>query len=86
MEKIITNQRTIKFLLAFHRITRSSQTFCISFSLKINFVVSNSADPDKMTHSVVIHSLALHCLPKYPFWGFWSSKLGLICSVQFMKF
>ena len=35
-------------------------------SLKIYFVLANSADPDEMPHYAVFH-LGLHCLPKYPF-------------------
>ena len=40
-----------------------SKNNCIS--LKIDFVLANSADPDKMLHYVAFH-LGLHCLPKYP--------------------
>ena len=36
------------------------------FSLKFNFVLANSADPNEMPHIVAFH-LGLHCLPKYPF-------------------
>ena len=43
-------------------------------SLKIYFVLANSADPDKMPHYAAFH-LGLHCFPKYPLWGFWSSGL-----------
>ena len=45
----------------------------IFLSLMINFVLANSADPDEMPHYVAFY-LDLHCLPKYPFWGFWSTK------------
>ena len=34
----------------------------IYLSLKIDFVLTNSADPDEMLH----YHLGLHCLPKYP--------------------
>ena len=42
-------------------------------SLKIDFVTANSADLDEMPLHAAFH-LGLHCLPKYPFRGFWSSK------------
>ena len=45
----------------------------VFLSLKIDFVLANSADPDEMPHNTAFH-LGLHCLPKYPFCGFWSSK------------
>ena len=35
-------------------------------SLKIDFVLANSADPDEMPHYVAFH-LGLHCLSKYWF-------------------
>ena len=38
-------------------------------SLKIDFVLANSADPDEMPYYAAFH-LGLHCLPKYPFRGF----------------
>ena len=41
-------------------------------SLKIIFVFTNSADSDEMPHHYATFHLGLHCLPKYPFWGFWS--------------
>ena len=34
------------------------------FSLKIEFVLANSADSDKISHYVAFHP-GLHCLPKY---------------------
>ena len=37
-------------------------------SLKIDFVLANSEDPDEMLHNAAFH-LDLHYLPKYPFWG-----------------
>ena len=45
----------------------------IFLSVKINSVLTNSADPDEMQHCVAFH-LGLHCLPMYPFWGFPSPK------------
>ena len=38
-------------------------------SLKIDFVSANSADPDEMPLHAAFH-LGLHCLQKYPLWGF----------------
>ena len=45
--------------------------YCIS--LKIDFFLANSADPDKMPHYAAFY-LGLYCLPKKPFRGFWSKK------------
>ena len=38
----------------------------IFLSLKINFVLAYSADPDEMLHNAAFH-LGFHCLPKYPY-------------------
>ena len=38
----------------------------VFLSLKIDFVLANSADPDEMLHNVAFHQ-GLRCLPKYPF-------------------
>ena len=38
----------------------------IFLSLKVVFILANSADPDEMLHHAAVH-LGLHCLPKYPF-------------------
>ena len=43
------------------------------YSLKINFVLANSDNPDEMVHKVAFY-LGLHCLPKFPFRGFQSPK------------
>ena len=45
----------------------------VIISLKIDFVLANSEDPDEMPHYAAIH-LGLHCLPKYPFRGFWYTQ------------
>ena len=42
-------------------------------SLKINFVLANSADPDEIPHYATFH-FGLHCLPRYLFWGYQSTK------------
>ena len=51
---------------------------CIIFlSLKMNFVLANSADlivQILRKCSIMWHSSVIHCLPKYPVKGFWSSK------------
>ena len=38
----------------------------IFISLKIDFVLANSAEPDEMPHHAAFH-LGLYCLPKYLF-------------------
>ena len=38
----------------------------VFLSLTIDYVLTNSADPDEMPHNVAFH-LGLCCLPKYPF-------------------
>ena len=50
-------------------------------SLNIDFVLTTSADPDEMPHDAAFHQ-GLHCLPKYPFRGFWYTKV--ICSLIIM--
>ena len=42
-------------------------------SLKIDFVLANSAGPDEMLYYVTFH-LGLCYLPNYPFSGFWSVR------------
>ena len=42
-------------------------------SLKIVFILANSADPDEMLHYVASH-LGLHGLPKYLFIGIQNEK------------
>ena len=39
----------------------------------MDFAITNSADPDKMTHRVAFH-LGLPCSIKYPIRGFWYTK------------
>ena len=41
------------------------------------FTFTNSVDPDEMQHYAAFH-LGLHCLPKYPFWGFPNTKIQLL--------
>ena len=45
----------------------------VFLSLKIGFVLANSADPDEMLHYAAFY-LGLHCLPKYQFRGFRFTK------------
>ena len=40
--------------------------FDVFLSLKIVFILANSANPDEMLHDATFH-LGLHCLPKYLF-------------------
>ena len=42
-------------------------------SLKIDFVIANSANSDELSHSAAFH-LGLYCLSIYQFRGFWSTK------------
>ena len=44
-------------------------------SLKNDFVLANSVDPDEMSHYAAFH-LGFQCLLKYPFRGFYSSKVN----------
>ena len=46
----------------------------VCHSLNIDFVLAISEDPDEMPLYAAFH-LGRHRLPKYPFWGFWSSKV-----------
>ena len=43
------------------------------FSLKMDFVLTNSADPDEMLHDAAFQQ-GLRFLPKNPFRGFQSTK------------
>ena len=45
----------------------------IFLSRKIYFVLASSADPDEMPHDAAF-LLGLHCLPNFPFRGFWYTK------------
>ena len=56
----------------------------IFFSLKIYFILANSADPDEMLHNVAFH-LGHRCLPKYLFRGFWSTR-GNIFMLQASRY
>ena len=53
------------------------QNNIVFLSVKIIFILANSADPDEMLHSVPFY-LGFHCLQKYPFRGFKSTK-GKVC-------
>ena len=56
-----------------------------NLSLMINIVLANSANPDEVPHYAAFH-LGIHCLAKYTFRGFQSTKklgsklLGSACS------
>ena len=45
----------------------------VFLSLKIDFVLANSEDPNEMLHFAAVH-LGLHCFSKYLFMGFCSTK------------
>ena len=45
----------------------------VFLSLKIVFILANSADPDEMQHYAAFY-LGLHCLQKYQFRGFQYTK------------
>ena len=47
-------------------------------SLKIIFILPNSVDPDVTAHPLAFH-LGLHSLPKYPFTGFSTKRVRLVC-------
>ena len=47
-------------------------------SLKIAFVLANSADPYEMLHNAPFH-LGLNCLPKNPFRGFGLQRVKRAC-------
>ena len=49
-------------ILRGHRFEFSNKI--VFLSMKIVFVLTNSADPDGMRHYAAFH-LGLHCLPKY---------------------
>ena len=42
-------------------------------SVKVVFTIANSVDPDEMLQNAAFN-LGLHCLEKYPFRGFLSTK------------
>ena len=52
----------------------------IFLSLKIHLVLANSVDPDEMPHNVAFHP-GLHCLPKYLFRGFWTTKGSVLLTL-----
>ena len=45
----------------------------VLLSLKVVFILANTADPDEMQHNAAFH-LGLHCLLKYQFRGFQYTK------------
>ena len=42
--------------------------------LKIEFVLTNSADPNEMSNYATF-PLGIDCLPKYPLMGFWAADM-----------
>ena len=65
------SQDDLLYVLRGHRLYFPKNIFFLS--LKINFALANSVVPIERLHHVAFH-LALHCLTKYPFRGFWSIK------------
>ena len=53
--------------------------YCI-FSLKIDFVLANSADPDEMPHNAAFN-IGLHRLLKYQFWVSGLQRIKIECLV-----
>ena len=47
--------------------------YIVFLPLKIDLVLANNADTDEIQLHAAFH-LGLHCLPKYPFGVFWSTK------------
>ena len=71
----LTPFRPMEFSIKLHTIKSGWSIVCIdvsqvitskkkSFSLRINFVLANSAGPDEMLHHATFH-LCLHCLLKF---------------------
>ena len=67
---MVRSGRSIVYIKGSQVITSKNAVF---LSLMFDFVLVNSANPDEMPHHVVFH-LDLHCLPRYKFRVFWSSK------------
>ena len=58
----------------YYEVTDYNRIYNIVFlSLKISFVLANSADPNEMPHNAAFH-LGHQCLPKYRLRGFRSAK------------
>ena len=66
----IKSRLSIVYIEGSHAIV-SKKILCSS--MKIDFVLANSADPDEMPHYVAFH-LGLGYLPNYPFRDFWSAR------------
>ena len=58
----------IRCILPIVYIAYKIKKYILFLSLKIDFILANSADTDEMPHHAAFH-LGLHCLPKYPFMG-----------------
>ena len=66
------------YILRGHMLLFLKNNHKLSLSLKIDFVLTNSADHDELPHDAAFHQY-LHCLPKYPLRVFWYTKV--ICSL-----
>ena len=75
---IYPNQKIGPFIyFLFKKGSYNFQKNIVLFSLKIDFVLANSAEHGEMLHNAAFH-LGLHCLPKYSILGF-LVFMGLIC-------
>ena len=50
----------------------------------MDFVITNSADPDEITHRVAFH-LGLPCSVKYPIRGFWYTKGIQMLNISYIR-
>ena len=62
-----------KFTLNFCSVCYNLSEIFSFLSLNMDFVITNSADPDEMTHHVAFY-LGHPCSIKYPIRGFWYTK------------
>ena len=65
--KAIRMRLSIIYILRGHR--NKFPNYVAFQSLRIVFILENSADPDEMQYSAAFH-LGLHCFSQYPFRGF----------------
>ena len=76
ISSMLHNISTISMGLPIVRLKGSQAEFLkydIFLSLKIVFIIANSAGLDEMRHYAAFH-LGFHCLQKYPFRGFQYTK------------
>ena len=66
---IVKSESSILYIEGPQALIYFNKRYCIFFQSKIDLVVANSTDLDKMPHNTAFQ-LGLNCLPKYPSWGF----------------